>query len=83
MLASSRVAPSTAVSTVRHGEICHWDLIPKQDVLLDRGDKKVRGRFLFRDTLHAVFEIGGNLQEFNLTDSGGLWRGARAWKILR
>lgn len=56
-------------------------MIPGEDVVLNRDGKKLRSRFEFRDTAHAIFQIAGVLEEFDLLDDGSLERGGRHWTI--
>lgn len=53
----------------------HWDLTPGETVRLNKAGTVTVARFLFRDTLHVVFEYGTGLHEFNLSDDGALLRG--------
>jgi hypothetical protein len=83
MSASSQSSSSRAPESVRPGAVCHWDLVPKADFILGCGKEKIPARFLFRDTLHAVFEIGERMLEFDLLDDGRIQRGDRVWSIAR
>ena len=55
----------------------HWDLIPNEPVTLSRDGTRVRGRFLFRDTMRAYFmlvdeEGDDHFCQFRLRDDGEL-----------
>jgi hypothetical protein len=60
----------------------HWDLKPRETVMLTREDgRKLLGAvFLWRDTVRACFEIRGTRRYFRLSEDGRVNNGVD-WQI--